>query len=198
MTSLAQGLLVVRDATLTDASFIADIYNHYVRTGGATMDTVERSVDEQELRLASMGSREVALVAELDGVLIGFCILRSYSDRGGYAPTCETSTYLHPDARGRGVGSALKRTIINRARDLDYHHLSARIMTTNIASIEYNLRLGYEIVGVQRQVGYRDGRWIDIAIMQLILDDVPPPSTPSTQTPQRKFRRRIRTPRPSR
>jgi phosphinothricin acetyltransferase len=190
VTSLATGVLVVRDATLADAGFIADLYNHYVRHGGATMDTVERSVGEQQLRLASMGSREVALVAELDGVLVGFCMLRAYSDRGGYAPTCETSTYLHPDARRRGVGSALKRTIIARARELNYHHLSARIMTTNVASIEYNLRLGYEIVGVQRQVGFRDGRWIDIAIMQLILDDVPPP-----QPAGRAFRPRLRRPR---
>ena len=193
MTSLATGLLVVRDATLADAGFIADVYNHYVRRGGATMDTVERSVGEQQLRLASMGSREVALVAELDGVLVGFCTLRAYSDRGGYAPTCETSTYLHPDARRRGVGSALKRTIIARARELNYHHLSARIMTTNVSSIEYNLRLGYEIVGVQRQVGFRDGKWIDIAIMQLILDDVPPPESSA-----RQFRPRLRLPRSTR
>jgi phosphinothricin acetyltransferase len=193
VTSLATGLLVVRDATLADAGFIADVYNHYVRHGGATMDTVERSVGEQQLRLASMGSREVALVAELDGVLVGFCTLRAYSDRGGYAPTCETSTYLHPDARRRGVGSTLKRTIIARARELNYHHLSARIMTTNVSSIEYNLRLGYEIVGVQRQVGFRDGKWIDIAIMQLILDDVPPPAASS-----RQFRPRLRLPRSTR
>jgi phosphinothricin acetyltransferase len=193
VTSLATGLLVVRDATLADAGFIADVYNHYVRHGGATMDTVERSVGEQQLRLASMGSREVALVAELDGVLVGFCVLRAYSDRGGYAPTCETSTYLHPDARRRGVGSALKRTIIARARALNYHHLSARIMTTNVSSIEYNLKLGYEIVGVQRQVGFRDGRWIDIAIMQLILDDVPPPESSA-----RQFRPRFRLPRSTR
>jgi L-amino acid N-acyltransferase YncA len=182
--------LVVRDATLADASFIADVYNHYVRNGGATMDTVERSVGEQQLRLASMGSREVALVAELDGVLVGFCMLRAYSDRGGYAPTCETSTYLHPDAQRRGVGSALKRTIIARARALNYHHLSARIMTTNVSSIEYNLKLGYEIVGVQRQVGFRDGKWIDIVIMQLILDDVPAP-----ESSVRQFRPRFKMPR---
>jgi phosphinothricin acetyltransferase len=140
-----------------------------------------------------MGSREVALVAELDGVLVGFCMLRAYSDRGGYAPTCETSTYLHPQARRRGVGSALKRTIIARARDLNYHHLSARIMTTNISSIEYNLKLGYEIVGVQRQVGFRDGKWIDIALLQLILDDVPAPDSE-----MQKFRPRLRLPRSTR
>ena len=165
MTSLAQGLLVVRDATLADAGFIADVYNHYVRHGGATMDTVERSVGEQQLRLASMGSREAALIAELDGVSVGFTTIRNYSDRGGYAPACETSTYLHVDARGRGVGTALKRTAIARARNMGYHHMSARVMSTNLASIALNQKLGYEIVGVQRQVGFRDGRWIDITLM---------------------------------
>ena len=176
MTSLAQGVLVVREASLADAQFIADVYNYYVRKGGATMDTVERSVSEQQLRLMSMGARETALIAELDGVPVGFCTIRAFSDRGGYAPACETSTYLHPQSRRRGVGSLLKRTAIEKARELGYHHLSAKIMSTNVASIEYNMRLGYEIVGIQRQVGYRDGQWIDMVLLQLILDDVPPPS----------------------
>jgi len=176
VTSLAQGVLVVREASLADAQFIADVYNYYVRKGGATMDTVERSVSEQQLRLMSMGARETALIAELDGVPVGFCTIRAFSDRGGYAPACETSTYLHPQSRRRGVGSLLKRTAIEKARELGYHHLSAKIMSTNVASIEYNMRLGYEIVGIQRQVGYRDGQWIDMVLLQLILDDVPPPS----------------------
>ena len=161
---------------MADAQFIADVYNYYVRKGGATMDTVERSVSEQQLRLMSMGARETALIAELDGVPVGFCTIRAFSDRGGYAPACETSTYLHPQSRRRGVGSLLKRTAIEKARELGYHHLSAKIMSTNVASIEYNMRLGYEIVGIQRQVGYRDGQWIDMVLLQLILDDVPPPS----------------------
>ncbi len=193
MTSVAQGVLVVRDATLADAGAIAAVYNHYVRTGGATMDTVERSVGEQQLRLACMGSREVALVAELDGALIGFSTLRAYSERGGYAPACETSTYLHSDVRRRGVGTTLKTHTIARARELGYHHMVAKIMTTNVASIEYNLRLGYEIVGVQRQVGYRDGRWIDITLLQLILEDVPPPLAE-----QPRYRARLRKQRPPR
>jgi phosphinothricin acetyltransferase len=121
-----------------------------------------------------LGSREAALVAEFDGASLGFSMIRAYSERAGYAPACETSTYLRPDARRRGLGTELKRRTIERCRASGYHHLVAKVLSTNESSIEYNLRLGYEIVGVQRQVGFRDNRWIDITLMQLILEDVPP------------------------
>ena len=74
----------------------------------------------------------------------------------------------------RGYGSRLKRVVIERCRAYGYHHIIARIFADNAASIEYNLRFGYEVVGIQREIGFKNGHWQDVAVLQLVLDDVPP------------------------
>ena len=64
--------------------------------------------------------------------------------------------------------------MIERCRAYGYHHLVAKILADNTRSIEYNLRFGYERVGVQREIGFKNGHWQDVAILQLVLDDVAP------------------------
>ncbi|MEM7354095.1 MAG: GNAT family N-acetyltransferase, partial [Acidobacteriota bacterium] len=73
------------------------------------------------------------------------------------------------DRLGEGHGFRIKQALITRARELGYHHLVARMMATNRGSIELNKRLGYELVGVQREIGFRNGEWCDATIMQLVL-----------------------------
>ena len=68
----------------------------------------------------------------------------------------------------------MKTALIERCKTYGYHHLLARIFADNEASIEYNRRFGYELVGVQREIGFKDGHWQDVAILQLVLEDVPP------------------------
>ena len=68
-----------------------------------------------------------------------------------------------------GLGTRMKLSLIDKCREFGYHHLVAKIFSTNKASIEYNRKLGYEVVGTQREVGNIDGKWLDVTIMQLIL-----------------------------
>ncbi len=96
------------------------------------------------------------------------------SDRLACSVACETAVYLRRALRRRGLGTLLKRHIIEKCRNLGYHHLVAKILANNEPSIAYNMRLGYELVGVQREIGWLDGHWQDVAILQLVLDDVPP------------------------
>ncbi|MCB0644269.1 MAG: GNAT family N-acetyltransferase, partial [Phaeodactylibacter sp.] len=70
----------------------------------------------------------------------------------------------------KGYGTRMKLFLIERCRELEYHHLVAKIFATNTASIEYNRKLGYEIVGQQREIGFKNGMWMDIVIMSLLLD----------------------------
>jgi phosphinothricin acetyltransferase len=152
---------------------VADIYNVWVRQGG-TMDTVEKTADDFRTLVDGFSKREAILVAEQGLDILGWGIIKHYSDRPGYRVCCETSVYLRPDCLRKGYGSALKRVLLKRCRDYGYHHLLARIWADNEASIEYNKRFGYETVGIQREVGHRDGKWRDVCIMQLVLEDVPP------------------------
>ncbi len=173
-SSAEQPEIVIRDCHVADVSSVIEIYNYWIRQGGATMDTRERTVGWMLGWLQNRGSRESILVQEDGAGIQGWGIIKSYSDRPGYRVCCETAVYLRPDQLGKGLGPRLKRALIERCRSYGYHHLVAKIWADNARSIEYNLQLGYSVVGIQKEIGHVAGRWRDVCIMQLILRDVPP------------------------
>ena len=177
--------LTLRDATPQDAPVITEIYNQSVRAGDATMDREPKTARQMRRMIAGFGPRETILMLEQGDAVLGWGIIKRYSDRSGYRFTCETSVYLWRDRVGAGHGSRIKRALIERCRQYGYHHLVAKIFAQNAASIEYNRKFGYELVGIQREVGHCNGRWQDIAILQLVLGDVAPrePATPEGSGP---------------
>jgi len=154
--------MTIRPAIENDLSQVADIYNNYL--GKATMDLVQATATDYTKYLYS--DREKLIVAEIDGKLIGWSLIKKYSDRIGYGKSCETSTFLAESAIGNGYGTTLKKQTMAACKDLGYTHLVAKIMSVNKTSIHYNLKLGYEIVGEQKNIGYINGKYHNVTIMQ--------------------------------
>jgi len=167
-------MLTIRDASFGDAAVIAEIYNESIEAHDSTMHDEPKSVEAIRAQMEGFGQRESFLMLELDRRVLGWGVIKLYSHRAGYRFCCETSVFLRRAERRKGYGSHLKKAVIERCREYGYHHLLARIFADNEASIEYNKSLGYEMVGVQREIGYKNGRWQDVAVMQLILEDVLP------------------------
>ena len=170
----ATNMLTIRDATLGDAAVIADIYSESIAVGDSTMHDEPKTAEAVRAQMEGFGDREAFLILELDGYILGWGVIKLYSHRTGYRFCCETSVFLRRSEMRKGYGSYLKKAVIERCRDYGYHHLLARIFADNVGSIEYNKSLGYEMVGVQREIGFKNGRWQDVAIMQLVLEDVLP------------------------
>ncbi len=166
--------LALRDATLDDAAVIAEIYNETIRTGYGTMDAEPKTDADIRAQMEGFTKREAYLLLERDDAVVGWGVIKRYSDRPGYRFCCETSVYLRHAELRKGYGSYIKRAVIERCKAYGYHHLVAKIWASNTASIEYNKNFGYELVGIQKEIGYMNGRWQDIALMQLVLADVPP------------------------
>lgn len=164
----------IRPFTEADAGIVAEIYNETIRMGDASMDRVEKTAQDILGWQREFNQREGLYILELDGAVAGWGIIKRYSDRQAYSVACETAVYLHRSMRGRGLGTYIKLHLIEKCRELGYHHLVAKIFADNEASIQYNLKLGYELVGIQREIGWLDGHWQDVAILQLVLGDVPP------------------------
>lgn len=164
--------LTLRDATPTDAAAIAEIYNQSIESADATMDDEPKTTADIRRQMAAFTNRETYVMLERDGESIGWGLIKLYSPRSGYSRCAETSVYLDQSEVRRGYGSFIKRALIERCRQYGYHHLIGRVWADNAASIEYNRAFGYEIVGIQREIGYIDGHWQDIAILQLVLEDV--------------------------
>lgn len=161
--------MLLRPATAADAAATAAIYNAEVTGSRVTFDLVTRTVEEQAEWLdARSGALEV-VVAEIDGVVAGYASLSAYRERAGYRTTVEDSVYVHADHRGAGVGRALLDEIVDVARERGFHSVIARIVADHTASIRLHAAVGFQHVGVEREVGRKFGRWLDVAVMQILL-----------------------------
>jgi len=161
--------VLLRPATAADAAATAAIYNAEVTGSRVTFDLVTRTVEEQAEWLdARSGALEV-VVAEIDGVVAGYASLSAYRERAGYRTTVEDSVYVHADHRGAGVGRALLDEIVAVARERGFHSVIARIVADHTASIRLHAAVGFQHVGVEREVGRKFGRWLDVAVMQILL-----------------------------
>lgn len=159
-----------RIATIKDAPGVQEIYNEHILAGRSTMDRATKSIEEIQGWFTNFNDRELVVLLEEGEYLIGWGVIKRYSDRIGYARACETAVYLRSAELRKGYGTMIKKWIIDKCRELEYHHLVAKIFSINQASIDYNLKLGYELVGTQREIGFVDGKWQDVTILQFILD----------------------------
>jgi L-amino acid N-acyltransferase len=159
----------IRLAERRDAAGIRAIYNHYVSESTALFDMVPRSLDEQVQWIDEHSGGHPALVAQRAGEIVGFGSLSPFRARPAYATTVEDSVYLLEDQRGRGIGRRLLEELIRLAAAHGFHAVIARITGENEASIGLHAACGFELVGTEREVGRKFGRWLDVVEMQRML-----------------------------
>ena len=160
----------IRLATADDAEPIMAIYNREVTSSSATFDLVPRSLTEQRAWLAARSGAFSAIVAiDESGHVVGFASLSPYKERAAYRTTVEDSVYVHRSHTGRGIGHLLLDALVGIARDSGFHSVIARIEAGGAASRALHTSCGFDLVGVERQVGRKFGRWLDVAVMQIVL-----------------------------
>lgn len=159
----------LRLATPDDAEAIRAIYNLEVTTSTVTFDLVPRTLDDQLAWQASRSGAYAVVVADVDGVVAGFGSLSRWRDRPAYATTVEDSIYVHRDHHGRGVGKALLARLLEVATAHGFHACMARIVGGHEASIGLHQACGFEVVGVEKEVGRKFNRWLDVVLMERML-----------------------------
>ena len=164
-------LVLVRLAEAKDSEEIRSIYNLEVLTSTVTFDLVARSSEDQLAWMQAHAGVYPLLVAEDDHQVIGFASLSPYRSRPAYSTTAEDSVYVEASARGKGVGKALLSELVQVAGAHGFHALMARIVGHHATSIALHRSLGFELVGIEREVGRKFGQWLDVALMQLLLQD---------------------------
>ena len=164
------GTVSIRPASRRDAEAIRTIYNGEVTSSTVTFDMVPRTLDEQVQWIDDHAGGHPAVVAEDEtGTVVGFGSLSPYRPRPAYATTVEDSVYVHPAHQGLGVGKALLTELVRLAADHGFHSVMARIVGGHEASIALHAACGFASVGVEREVGRKFGRWLDVALMQKLL-----------------------------
>ncbi len=164
---------MLRPAVAADAPAILEIYNHEVLTSNVTFDLTPRTEEEQRRWITDRSGAHGAIVAVevVDGVdmVLGFGALSPYRDRPGYSTSVEDSVYVHSDHRGAGVGAAILARLVQTATGHGFHALLARIVAGHDASIGLHESLGFEVVGVEKEVGRKFGRFHDVVVMEKLL-----------------------------
>ena len=167
--------LTIRAAEPQDYGAIATIYNEAIAHGGITMDCHPYTAADIQQAIQKMQQREAWLVAEdatrQTDAVIGWGVIKRYSDRIGYQLCCETSTYLAFAEVGKGYGHALQTSLMAQVQAYGYHHIVAKILAANQGSIRFHQRFGFEIVGIQEEIGFMNNAWHDVVIMQCILPE---------------------------
>lgn len=162
-------MLIIRDAAQKDLHEILFIYNEAIEKTVATFDTEPRSFEKQQAWFKDHGPSHPVIVAEQDGKVIGWASLSRWSDRAAYDGTVELSFYVLELHQGKGVGKALLHTLLNNAQKLPLHTIISRITEGNEGSIHLHKEVGFEYIGVMKQVGKKFGRLLDVHMFQFFI-----------------------------
>jgi len=162
----------IRLATADDLKAINDIYNYYVLASTCTYQE-EKETLESRRRWFEHHSPETfpVIVAEQEGRVLGWGSISPYHTRIAYRFTVENSVYVHHEHLRQGIGAAILKDLVERARAIGYHAIIAAIDGSQGASIELHTKFGFAKVGQFREVGFKFGTWLDVVYLELQLGE---------------------------
>lgn len=159
----------LRLARLDDAEPIRQIYNHEVTTSTVTFDILPRSLDDQRRYLSDRSGAHAVVVAEEAGEVVGYGALSPWRSKPAYSTSVEDSVYVQRAHQGRGIGRLVLGELVQVATAHGFHAVFARIVGGHEASIRVHEAHGFSVVGTEREVGRKFGRWLDVVVMELLI-----------------------------
>ncbi|OUP15880.1 GNAT family N-acetyltransferase [Parabacteroides distasonis] len=160
---------MIRNVSLRDAKAIVDIYNEYIVNSVITFETEPLREEEMRERMAAISASYPYLVYLVDDEVAGYCYAHAWKERAAYRYTLETTVYLSPGYKGKGIGRLLMERLIEECRAGGFHALIACITEGNEASYSLHEKLGFRKVSHFEKVGMKFGRWLDVVDYELIL-----------------------------
>jgi L-amino acid N-acyltransferase YncA len=162
--------LLIRQAVPTDAAAVAYLYNHYVRNTIITFEEEPVATADMAKRIMDTATDLLPwLVLEEDRAIIGYARASKWKPRSAYRFSVETTIYLTPDRQKAGIGTRLYGSLISELKNLKHHTAIGGIALRNSASVALHEKLGFRKVAHFVEVGFKFGRWIDVAYWQIQL-----------------------------
>lgn len=160
---------LVRPASEIDAESIANIYNPYILSNHCTFELETLTARQVAGRIESIQKDYHWLVYEQDKKVLAYAYTCQWKPRGAYRQTAEISVYVDQHHTGLGIGHSLYEKLIHLAKEAGLHTLLAGIAQPNEGSNRFHEQFGFQKVGQLEEVGYKFGRWYDVAYYQLPL-----------------------------
>lgn len=160
-----------REATSKDIPWITEIYNQGIEDRAATFETDLRDGSEMEKWLADRGERhKVVIIEDEAGTPRGWASINAFHSRCCYGGVGDLSIYIHRNFRGKGLGRILLDYLIETAKKQGFHKLVLSMFDFNKAGKQLYLALGFRIVGTYKNQGLLDGKYVDVTIMEKLLE----------------------------
>ena len=168
--------VIIRVAAREDVPGILLIYNAAVREPAAAYEDVPHTLAQREEWFAYFTGRNYPiLVAETDGVIVGWGSLGPHQERMGFRFTGAVAVYVKERSRRQGIGGRLMEALLKAGRERQLHVLLATIDAGNEPSLQLHARHGFAKAGVFLEAGCKFGEWRDVIYLQRKLDDRPVP-----------------------
>jgi phosphinothricin acetyltransferase len=159
----------IRPYKTDDTQAILDIVNHNILHSTSLYDYNIRSYEQQKTILEEKINKNFpVIVAELDGIVVGFGMYSEFRFREAYQFTVEHSVYVSEDFQSKGIGKQLLQELINLARKQKLHTMIGVIDSENQSSVVFHEKFGFKTVGIIKESGYKFDRWLDSVLMQLL------------------------------
>jgi L-amino acid N-acyltransferase YncA len=163
-----------------DGAACAAIYAPFVADSVISFEEEPPDADEFARRIERTSARYPWLVAEVDSAVAGYAYASRYRDRAAYRWAADVAIYVGDGYRGRGIGKALYRALLDLLARQGIRTACAGITLPNPASVRLHESCGFQLVGTFRRIGYKAGGWRDVGWWQLELpaDSGDPPAEP--------------------
>jgi phosphinothricin acetyltransferase len=169
--------MTIRDAdSARDAAACVAIYAPHVEGSAVSFEEEAPGMGEMAARIERYGASHAWLVAEREGKVVGYAYATAFNERRAYRWSASVSVYIADGARGQGVGRALYEVLLGRLRERGFRMACAGITLPNGASEGLHESLGFQQIGVNREIGFKEGAWRDVGWYQLEL--APPKGNP--------------------
>ncbi|MEA2215700.1 MAG: hypothetical protein QOK19_1261 [Solirubrobacteraceae bacterium] len=168
----------VRLATVADAEACAAIYAPYVEGTAISFELDPPTAAQMAERIATALRTHAWLVIEEGGRVIGYAYGAPLHPRAAYRWSCEVSVYVEGARRGSGSGRALYEALLGRLAERGFRRVVAGMTLPNDQSAGLHRAMGFESVGVYRQIGFKLGSWHDVEMTQRSLVDRDPDGAP--------------------
>ena len=185
-SSELQAAPLIRTAQPDDATAVAAIYAPYVAAHFTSFELEPPGAPEMAQRMERTLARFPWLVAQRDGLVVGYAYASTHRERLAYQWCVDVAVYLDRAAQGQGIGRQLYQELFGLLRRQGYVNAYAGIALPNEASVRLHEVMGFRLIGVYEQTGHKLGAWRDVGWWQLMLQ--PRPGQPSPPVPFAQLR----------
>ena len=169
--------ILIRPAVLADAAGILQVYSPYIKNTVITFETEVPEIEEFTARIETIKNKYPYLVCESGGNIIGYAYASKHGERSAYKYSVDVSIYVDPDHQQKGIGKALYSNLFEALKAYDLYTAYASITLPNEKSIRLHKAFGFHEIGTCHNVGYKNGRWLDLIWLEKPLKQYDTPTT---------------------